>query len=509
MNVCTQVVKILVRQVFTYGSVLDATSILLRFLQSPEIRELTQLGSHKGKHAYWDSMQAIVDNVSNYLNGILETKGPRTTANQRAYRTVLAACAGPNLVESRIQTKAASVLQVHFRNIKRGVQDRRKLEEEPGSGYVMCTRKTYRNKMPDKVWSILDDFLHSDLASRQDNYRKRKVVLSLPPDPDTGDVPYCVHWQRELRSNWKTLFVLLTGRDVNNNRIEGMEPSSWWKQIIKLTTTEKRPHGIKGSPAMLKKKACRCLAGACISQCSCPHCTHFLENLDHRHLAVHCGWRKVKPGVGECKECGGACHDPKGAWLNMSGGLVPFITNMLCPAVPVPGVYVRSVDPLTGLEIPGEVAPVKMIRKECWLGRCKDCGWNNRFANFPKLPVKVKEDDDTERTEFVHACPREARLDRNTTYHQFKMMERGLTKDGKPYTQSEWTPVTSDRRTFYYQLYSWMQNFLPHYYKVRWHETFEQVFVQLYKRLAFTKLTDQTPAPESMKGSCVTYHVCT
>lgn len=311
---------------------------------------------------------------------------------------------------------------------------------------------------------------------------------------------YCVHWQRELQSNWKTLWVLLTGKDLLHRPVLGMQPSIYWTQIIALTTNPKRPHGIKGSPKMLSKNCCNCLAHACISQCSCPHCTTFLENLDHRHLAVRCGWRKVKAGVGVCTECDGECHDPNGVWQKMSGGLVPFITTMLCPAVSVPGLFVQSIDPLSGLEIPGERRPVKMIKRECWLGLCKKCGWDVRFAKFPLLPVTIKEDDDTVRQEHVRACPREARLDRDTTYHQFQMMERGQTKDGKPYRQSEWAPISSDRRTFYFRLYEWMTDFLPHYYKVRWHETFDKVFNKLYRRLAFDKLPDQTPAPASMKG---------
>jgi hypothetical protein len=42
---------------------------------------------------------------------------------------------------------------VHARVIRRGVMDRSKLEEAPGSGFVQCDRKTYRNKMPDQVWA--------------------------------------------------------------------------------------------------------------------------------------------------------------------------------------------------------------------------------------------------------------------------------------------------------------------------------------------------------------------
>ena len=36
-------------------------------------------------------------------------------------------------------------------NLSRACEDRAKLEEAADSGYVACSRKTYRNKMPDKV----------------------------------------------------------------------------------------------------------------------------------------------------------------------------------------------------------------------------------------------------------------------------------------------------------------------------------------------------------------------
>ena len=325
------------------------------------------------------------------------------------------------------------------------------------------------------------------------------MILPLPPDPVTGLVQYCTHWQRELRGNWKRLWVLLSGCDVNNKPVEGLEPSHWWRQIVELTKTPKRPDGIIGSYKLLSRKKCPCLAHACISQCSCPHCTTFCENLDHRHLAVHCGWRKKKDVDGECAECGGGCHDPDGAWLKMSAGLVAFTKHILCPAVEVPGLFVNAVDPTTGFEIPGQRVPVKMVKRRCWLGLCPHCGWDNRFASFPLLPVTIK-DGDTEREVFVRACPREARLDVNTTYHQFQKMERGTGKDGKPYTQPEWCPVVASRREFYYRLYEFMKTFLPHYYKVLWHEAWDQVFDQQYKRLAFVGMKDQPQPPASMKG---------
>lgn len=333
------------------------------------------------------------------------------------------------------------------------------------------------------------------------SHTSSKVVLTLPPDPVTGEIQYCTHWQRELRGNWERLWVILTGKDIHGNPVAGLEPTHWWKQIIELTKTPRRPHGIKGSPKLLSKRACPCLAHAVISQCSCPHCTTFLENLDHRHLAVQCGWRRGldRQRHGECRECGGECRDPNGTWRKMSAGLTQFTQSLLCPPVTIDGISVNAIDPLTGMEIPGDQIPLKMIKRECWLGLCPHCGWDVRFKNFPRLPVKIGEGDD-ETEVFVRACPREARTDLNTTYHQFMKMERGTGKDGKPYTQPEWCPVVASRRLFYYRLYEFMQDFLPHYYKVLWHQAWEQVFMQSYRRLAFKGMPGQPQAPASMKG---------
>ena len=89
----------------------------------------------------------------------------------------------------------------------------------------------------------------------------------------------------------------------------------------------------------------------------------------------------------------------------------------------------------------------------------------------------------------------------NTTYHQFLQMERSSQKeDAASYTQPEWTPVVTSRREFYYRLYQFMETFLPHYYKVLWHEAFDEVFMQQYKRLAYTGMPGQPQAPKSMIG---------
>ena len=50
---------------------------------------------------------------------------------------------------------------VHPRNVSRGVRDRSALEEASDSGYVMCTRKQYRNKICDEMWEHVRHLTHN------------------------------------------------------------------------------------------------------------------------------------------------------------------------------------------------------------------------------------------------------------------------------------------------------------------------------------------------------------
>ena len=126
--------------------------------------------------------------------------------------------------------------------------------------------------------------------------------------------------RKRNRSEWSETLVM----SVRTRSKGGQRDNSVWKQIVRLTTTAKKPNGIIGSFRLLSKSACPSLVGACISQCSCPHCTTFLENLDHRHVASQCGWRKTSVCVpvpvdvdisqtSKCSACGGDCHDAQRA----------------------------------------------------------------------------------------------------------------------------------------------------------------------------------------------------
>ena len=110
-----QIVNRVVTHIFTYGNLLDISAVLGRVLQAPEIREMAMLGRSTSTHAakYWETVEAIVQNVQNYLTVLLKTKGSRTTVDARAYRTVLAACSGPNLTQHKRVHAASTILVCH------------------------------------------------------------------------------------------------------------------------------------------------------------------------------------------------------------------------------------------------------------------------------------------------------------------------------------------------------------------------------------------------------------
>ena len=186
-GMANKIVKQLVKGLFTYGNLLDTTNIFQRFLGSPEVREIGSIGLLRdNRERRWKTVEAIVENIQRYLTVILECKGSthtggsRSTIDERAYRTVLAACSGENLVKQRLRFEASQCLVrrsdsltrsfvlpnrnlsqgVIPRNVSRACNDRTKLEEAPDSGYVACSRKTYRNKMSDKVTNLYSCCTH-------------------------------------------------------------------------------------------------------------------------------------------------------------------------------------------------------------------------------------------------------------------------------------------------------------------------------------------------------------
>ena len=106
-----QICNALLQQLFCYGNTLDVLEVFHRMMTKPATRYLQEIGSDCTQSTQVrETIDAIMKNVTNYLTTILQTKGTRQTIEQQAYRTVVAACAGPNLRENRLMDSASRVL---------------------------------------------------------------------------------------------------------------------------------------------------------------------------------------------------------------------------------------------------------------------------------------------------------------------------------------------------------------------------------------------------------------
>lgn len=111
-----QIASVIARNIFVYGNLLDSADLLLRFLKKPEIKYLIQFEEslYMPDNKVRKVFKAVIENIKNYLSEVMETKGPRTKLATQAFRTVVAACSGPNLVQDRTLTAASAALVSFF-----------------------------------------------------------------------------------------------------------------------------------------------------------------------------------------------------------------------------------------------------------------------------------------------------------------------------------------------------------------------------------------------------------
>lgn len=106
-----QIARVIVKAVFVYGNLVDAGTILLKLIKKPEIRYLMKFRGQQSKsEKYYDVADKIIVNIKGYLSEMMATKGPRKKLASQAYRTVVAACSGPNLIRQKRLTLTSRVL---------------------------------------------------------------------------------------------------------------------------------------------------------------------------------------------------------------------------------------------------------------------------------------------------------------------------------------------------------------------------------------------------------------
>ena len=353
--------------------------------------------------------------------------------------------------------------------------------------WVVKPRGTYCNKIPNKVDKIIFKLLHSDMFSRIDNNNKSpKHIYTGIVDKD-GRREYELHDKRVLRGDPSFLWRLLTGttRMGEDMGEDAVEPMAEWLEIVRLTTTESRPNGIKGSAKLIARNLCPCLRKNSIARCVCTKCWTYEMNLSLYDSKRKGLWAARKSSYSseaatKCNCKNGACKEGS-AYRVFSRDVLATSAAFMCSRKEIPGMGLPSIDFNTGRENGAEtVATVMMHDKKCHrvdgTTPCSKCGWNNLLKDMPQITVEY-EDGDKTCQDTLRACSFEATSFRKFTWNEFNKVDRNPKKkssgtdedyDEKPSYQTEWVPVKGNWAQFLCFLRDAQEIYLEHRWRVEW-----------------------------------------
>ena len=308
----------------------DATRIQMNIskLQSrPDYREavLAMAAATKDKTTApgkrQQAMECVVAAVGLFLEKVMCATGSRSTEDQNAVDAVLCAIVDTSMFDKRLGREVGRMLKLQWKALHRGALLREKIDISPG--WVRMCKAAYRSQLGHVSVVLINDWLHSDDASRVDNSHKEPVTVIVSSSID-GCILYDKHPRRVFAGPWPVL-------------LERFKKSSAWEQVQRLwpkvNFTKKR----KGSPEtpkapispnirLLRKYKCVCTyAPDTPDMTSCKVCSAMRVNLKiySKQRALLCyntgevslqkappgtkGWCSPRP-VNPCSACNGMCH---------------------------------------------------------------------------------------------------------------------------------------------------------------------------------------------------------
>ena len=470
---------------FSEGNLEFCRAIHRAYLEKPSVRVLEAVNKcPKDK----DAEDVMMDNFALFLEDRRKKGGTRTKEGEQIVLNLIAAVSGDNLRQKSLICAAARVLRVHPRVVSRGILNRKKLDEAPGTGYVKATRAKYRNAISDQAGEKIKDWMHSSRATRIDNYRKKLVKIYFI-DPDTGDRAYVEHPARELLFPKKTLWTLFSGTDIKCEPVPGIESSIEWREVKRMTRTKRRPNGIKGGPHLMTKYSCPCIYDAARSQCSCPYCSHFIESAHVRtQKEMHRGRPPVigPPRPPSCRRCNGDCNQLNSLWRTFLEDPIGKRDKLFC--APKVIAKLQLIDPDSGLLL-DEEKTFSLYNKDCMHHKCADCGWNNRFSRQPMLTAVFNQGEEDERKVQFRGCPYDCRDGQQVEWNEFRKIEHGLCASGKPYITDTWVPIQGTRLQFYGRMHEFYTRFWPHQWSVDLTNVVKQIHDRHFRNQAYLKPT--------------------
>ena len=357
--------------------------------------------------------------------------------------------------------------------------------------------------------------MHSNECSRIDNNDKVPAIVDLGLCPQTGARIYDLHERRELLFDDNEILDELTGRNWYD-KTQPNRPHPTWAEVVRSTTTEARPNGIKGSTKLIRQCKCPCMKRMKASVCSCSICERARESL-RRYHKYRVGWRQqamlsrkkavieqksaegmpeknIKeyldnhPELLQCQQCKGGCCEGS-VYQSFSVSLSTCMNALLCEKVRIEELDMPKLD-VNFREVPGEVDAFEIHQEDCCYGmhygldrsgpsatKFRQCGWN---ATFKDIALQERTEIDQVHGESiihrVRVCPDEYAQKGKVTWMDFIKVARSEEKgsdededygagDGVKF-QTEWLPVEGSVPEFFEHLLRSIDAYLPHKYEL-------------------------------------------
>ena len=407
-------------------------------------RELASRFQSKPEQA----MLSIVGGLKAFVRD--QTAKHATVADRRAVELAVAAVvpegggAGTGMVKQYRQ-----LLGVSRRLFDKARSLRRAFDQEHDvKHFRWAERKERGGAIGSGALCALDDFLHSDDGSHQDNDNKDGKMIRPPPGP-SGVCMYVKHERRQLLGSAAALWKEFAG-------------NAFWYAKWRAETSN------QGSRKTISRAMCPCLtAPGKVAVCACDTCELLKRNLAafHRHRMQ---WRAGADGACALCEPGSSC--PHFDWSRSTSDMEKIL---VCPKRLVAGLAMPLVDPATKSELPHNLVPFKAHDEGCTSGECDRCGFGPLYGSTAKataVDTTVENDPGAEaswRKQYYAASKAEA-MDDGTRYKMYAYIKavRGTTTDPdgttKPKYVREWVPLMVSRTWYVAMMQGYARAYIRH-----------------------------------------------
>ena len=360
----------IVDHLFEVGSLQTTRNVVALILNSPVMRRLLptcfteRSKDTEFKAAAFEAARAMLKDVT-----LLGSNGKRTTEDRNAFLAAAAALMPRNLHEKRWGRAAQRSLGLSWRGSTSALIIRCNMEDSCEGWKRLCD-KPHSDRLEGR---FIDEWWHSDEASREDNSDKRPINIECGLSEDAGQ-QYAIHWKRtQLHTNNGAREVFLKSdhykRLQESHAAKKAEIAAKRSKSASAAAAKRKPEDLKISVKTLIRRRCKCAITKKPGECDCTICSPVDVNTFI--------WNKARPQwfrqnhrcvMCRSPRCYGSCipgcaHDSP--WRRASHSVTELERSAMCPAVPVPELASNP-----------DNVPM-MFHPRCAAGQCGKCPINS------------------------------------------------------------------------------------------------------------------------------------